>query len=294
MTFHEWGLDLPGTLQDAGGVGGLFSQTVIRPTANISYFPLADANGNAVTYSDDAGNVQAHYVYDAFGGTVSSDGDMDDDFRFRFSSKYVDDETGLYSYGYRFYDPAPGRWLSRDLIEEQGGILLYSINKNNTIGRIDIFGLQSKSGSINSKYFPSPIPQPPPILKGLPPVGHNIPATTAGNVQEGVAGLPCLAWEWFQNSNSCQSEMLEGLKICNKFIKTAVPPPPPPGQTVLRCPTEYNCCVIKIKITGQEPNQVWTLISASVVEKECSELKASEPPYIAPPNVLYDTQYKPW
>ena len=35
-------------------------------------FPLADANGNAVTYLDDAGNVQAHYVYNAFGGSATT------------------------------------------------------------------------------------------------------------------------------------------------------------------------------------------------------------------------------
>jgi len=39
------------------------------------YFPLADANGNAVTYLDGAGNVQAHYT-----------GNLDP--KFKFSSKY--------------------------------------------------------------------------------------------------------------------------------------------------------------------------------------------------------------
>jgi RHS repeat-associated protein len=68
---------------------------------------------------DDAGNVQAHYIYDAFGGTVSQSGDMDDDFAFRFSSKYLDDETGFYYYGYRYYDSSARRWLSRDPIEEE-------------------------------------------------------------------------------------------------------------------------------------------------------------------------------
>jgi len=75
-------------------------------------FPLADANGNCVSFIDNAGNVQAHYVYDAFGNTISSDGDTDDYFRFRFSSKYLDDETGLYYYGYRFCAPSEaGRFL---------------------------------------------------------------------------------------------------------------------------------------------------------------------------------------
>ncbi len=40
---YVWGLDLSGTLQGAGGVGGLLSQTIITPTTVSSYFPLADA-----------------------------------------------------------------------------------------------------------------------------------------------------------------------------------------------------------------------------------------------------------
>jgi len=75
---YTWGLDLSGTLQGAGGVGGLPSQTIITPTTASSYFPLADANGNAVTYITGADNVQAHYVYDAFGGLVSHSCDMAD------------------------------------------------------------------------------------------------------------------------------------------------------------------------------------------------------------------------
>ncbi len=92
-------------------------------------FPLADANGNCVSFIDNAGNVQAHYTYDAFGGTASQSGDMVDVFRFRFSSKYLDDETGLYYYGYRFYDAGTGRWLSRDPLAEMSFSLKVYISK---------------------------------------------------------------------------------------------------------------------------------------------------------------------
>ena len=47
---YIWGLDLSGTLQEAGGVGGLLSQTVISDSPAKSYFPLADANGNVTEY----------------------------------------------------------------------------------------------------------------------------------------------------------------------------------------------------------------------------------------------------
>jgi len=43
---------------------------------------------------------------------------------FRFSTKYHDDETGLYYYGYRYYKPQLGRWPSRDPIGEVGSHVL--------------------------------------------------------------------------------------------------------------------------------------------------------------------------
>ena len=36
---------------------------------------------------------------------------------FMFSTKFYDWETGLYYYGYRYYNPSTGRWLSRDPLQ---------------------------------------------------------------------------------------------------------------------------------------------------------------------------------
>jgi len=54
-----------------------------------------------------------------------STGPMADVFPHRFSTKYYDAETDLYYYGYRYYSPSLGRWISRDPIEEQGGMNLF-------------------------------------------------------------------------------------------------------------------------------------------------------------------------
>jgi len=90
---------------------------------------------------DAAGNIRAHYEYSPFGEIVVQSGDLADTFKFRFSTKYLDEETGLYYYGYRFYSPELMRWLSRDPIEEEGGINLYVICDNNTVCFYDSFGL---------------------------------------------------------------------------------------------------------------------------------------------------------
>jgi hypothetical protein len=45
-------------------------------------------------------------------------------------------------YGYRYYDPATGRWPSRDPIEERGGINLYGFVGNSPLNRWDYLGLE--------------------------------------------------------------------------------------------------------------------------------------------------------
>ncbi len=119
---YLWGLDLSETLQGAGGVGGLVA--VVRDGA--AYFPCSDANGNVTEYVSESGAVVASYAYDAFGNLLSATGPMAGAFSHRFSTKYFDPETGLYYYGYRFYEPELGRWFNRDPIEEEGGLNLYT------------------------------------------------------------------------------------------------------------------------------------------------------------------------
>ena len=74
--FYVWGKDLSGTMQGAGGVGGLLAVK----QGNAWYFPLSDANGNIVAYVDESGSVVAEYAYDAFGGTIAQSGAMADAF----------------------------------------------------------------------------------------------------------------------------------------------------------------------------------------------------------------------
>ena len=132
-TYYYWGKDLSGTLQGAGGVGGLL---YLKRNGTI-YVPHRDANGNIVRYTDTAGNVVAEYTYGAFGNTLSAIGALADVFHFRFSTKYYDVETGLYYYGYRFYSPSLMRWINRDPIEEKGSVNIYAFCANNPIANYD-------------------------------------------------------------------------------------------------------------------------------------------------------------
>jgi RHS repeat-associated protein len=60
---------------------------------------------------------------------------------YRFSTKYLDSESNLYYYGYRYYDSTTGRWTNRDLAEEFGGENLYRFVANNPIANLDFLGL---------------------------------------------------------------------------------------------------------------------------------------------------------
>ena len=138
-TSYTWGMDLSGSMQGAGGVGGLLA---VNDGTN-TFYPTYDGNGNVSEYLNASGTNIAHYEYDAFGNIVKATGNSED-FRYRFSTKPLDVEIGWYYYGYRYYDPLTGRWPSRNPIGEYGGLNLYSFVKNNGINSFDMLGLQEK------------------------------------------------------------------------------------------------------------------------------------------------------
>jgi RHS repeat-associated protein len=137
---RTWGLDLSGSGQGAGGVGGLLAEK----TGGTYYYPTFDGNGNVSEYLNANGDTIAHFEYDPFGNTVVNAGSVGL-FNYRFSTKPLDSETGLFYYGYRFYDPVTGRWPSRDPIQERGGVNLYGFVGSSPLSRFDLLGLVEKT-----------------------------------------------------------------------------------------------------------------------------------------------------
>jgi len=146
---YTWGIDIGGSMEGAGGIGGLLSVTEITESQTNTYYPAYDGNGNITEYVDENGAMVAHYEYGVFGRIVTSSGDKKDDFHFRFSTKYFDQETGLCYYGYRYYNPVLGRWLSRDPIGERGGVNRYAFIENKSIGTWDYLGLNGCSDVVD-------------------------------------------------------------------------------------------------------------------------------------------------
>jgi RHS repeat-associated protein len=137
-----WGQDLSGTMQGAGGVGGLLA---VRHGGQ-TYVPLMDGNGNVMGLQGlggaKDGQTVARYDYDAFGNRITNTApELGEEVNpFGFSTKFTDEETGLVYYGYRYYSAELGRWLSRDPIGERGGINLYGMVGNDPVNRVDRLG----------------------------------------------------------------------------------------------------------------------------------------------------------
>ena len=111
---------MSGSLQGAGGVGGLLAVS----NSSGTYFPCYDGNGNITSYINSTGSTVASYEFDPFGRTISKSGSTDE-FAYRFSTKHYDKELDAYDYIGRIYLPEIGRWPSRDEAEEAGGTNLY-------------------------------------------------------------------------------------------------------------------------------------------------------------------------
>ena len=134
------GLDLSGTLAQAGGTGGILAVTEFDSSANATtYWATNDAGGNVTGLFDGASDsFAATATYSPFGQVIFADGDVP--IVYGFSSQETHARSGLILYLYRAYDPVTGRWLNRDPIEEEGGANLYGFVENNSINDVDVFG----------------------------------------------------------------------------------------------------------------------------------------------------------
>jgi YD repeat-containing protein len=99
------GLDLSGSLEGAGGIGGLLARSVHNSSSPYAVtsraFYHADGNGNVTYLADQNQALAAAYKYDPFGRTIASSGSLASANTYRFSSKELMVNSGLYSYGYR-------------------------------------------------------------------------------------------------------------------------------------------------------------------------------------------------
>ena len=136
---YAWGSDASGSPQGAGGVGGLL--WVARSSDSSTHFTCYDGNHNVMALVNAAtGETSAQYEYGPFHELLRATGPMARKNVFLAATKYQEYETGFYYYGYRYYSPSTGRWLSRDPIGERGGLNLNCFVRNTPTSFVDPFG----------------------------------------------------------------------------------------------------------------------------------------------------------
>lgn len=174
-----------------------------------TYWYMTDGLGSVRDIFDEWGSSAYHTGYDSFGSKISTTGTGD---RFGFTGREHDAALNLYYYRARFYDPATGRFLSKDPIGfEAGDTNLYRYVGNGPQNAVDPSGkltsdtdqqeqmisqdfpvtkpidtktIRSKSDDLNtgrrSGFMPGPPPinlTPPsfvvPVIPGYMPVPRN-------------------------------------------------------------------------------------------------------------------------
>jgi RHS repeat-associated protein len=97
-------------------------------------------------------------AYDPFGDTLRSTGPRALANPWRFSTKYTDQESGWLYYGYRYYAPKLGRWVSRDPIEvwRLSDLNQLQFSANDPISSLDILGLVTMSWDFSLTRHPTP------------------------------------------------------------------------------------------------------------------------------------------
>ena len=111
----------------------------------LAYYYHSDHLGSTSYVTDANGAVSQHVEYVPFGEVfieeLSSSAKLNTPYL--FNGKELDEETGLYYYGARYYDPRTSLWLSTDPMElKYPNISTYAYCANNPVKLVDLLGYE--------------------------------------------------------------------------------------------------------------------------------------------------------
>jgi RHS repeat-associated protein len=115
----------------------------------------ADGLESITALTNTSGSIVQRYEYDSFGNqTITTNGSIQQPYT--FTAREYDNETGMYFYRARYYDPKAGRFVTKDPISFAGGdVNLYGYVGNNPVNKKDPYGL------VDEDPFPSNNPYAP-------------------------------------------------------------------------------------------------------------------------------------
>jgi len=121
-------------------MGGSCSKYIVAGDRRIAsvdpsstYYYHTDLLGSTNVITDQTGALVQTLVYFPYGATYANTGSVDVEHKFR--GRELDDSTGLYFFGARYYDPAPERFISADptmaIPFDPQALNRYSFERNN-------------------------------------------------------------------------------------------------------------------------------------------------------------------
>jgi len=133
-----------------------FYKSKSSPENNL-YFYHSDHLGSSSMITDYGGNLVQHIEYIPFGEVFVEERNNNWNTPYKFNGKEMDEETGLYYYGARYYDPRTSVWLSVDpLAQKYPNVSSYVYCHNNPINMIDPDGMTdyevTESGNMYKKF----------------------------------------------------------------------------------------------------------------------------------------------
>jgi RHS repeat-associated protein len=225
----------------AGGIGGLLARSSGYSSGNFTThnYYFADGNGNVTYMLNSSQAMVASYRYDPFGNTISSSGTLASANVYRFSSKEIHANSGMYYYGYRFYDPNLQRWINRDPVAETGFETL-KFQRSNFSLRIAVF---ERHEGVNLYEFV----QNEPTLRydslGLVSLAC-LSAMEQAEAANAALAAAISAGDWEATPGLAQAAIAA---LSNMAAACSDPPPPPPGEPV----------TVPVKPTPTPPPKSW-------------------------------------
>ncbi|MFP5387571.1 MAG: RHS repeat domain-containing protein, partial [Bacteriovoracia bacterium] len=131
-------------------------------TASGTYLYLKDGLGSVQAITDEAGNLVQRYIYSSFGKllkVVDSAGFESTAVKtaYTYTNREIDEETGLYYYRARYYDPERGQFLTEDphpgvLFRPDTFLSKYAYTGNSPTNFIDTFGEKTEVPALYGNY----------------------------------------------------------------------------------------------------------------------------------------------
>lgn len=132
---YIWGLDIFQSHENSAGIGGLLSMSTVGHSEEYMY----DGLGNVSEIFKARTGLWMTLRYGVF-GTPLGEGNGNPS----LSTKFYNENLGLFDFGLRHYAPTLGRWISRDPSGEPSGLNLLSFVYNSPRTHVDALGLKGE------------------------------------------------------------------------------------------------------------------------------------------------------